>query len=373
MAIYRMVGNKEDLTQVPVTSFGQTGVLERQDLQRILRGKPEILEEGLFVITEEFGNWTDSNRRIDLLCLDADGRLVVIELKRGETGEHMDLQAIRYAAMASTMTLQQAIDTHQAYLNKWDIDEDAEGRITEYLENHDALEFSPERPRIVLVSEGFSSELTTCVLWLNRSGLDVTCIRMQPYQNGAELLIETSQVIPLPEASDYLVRIREREDEVQKVQRQRSGPGQTTPSGDVFKESIARAQEQHQPGLQRLFDCAIDLEDAGLVELSTRINGKGDHVWLHLSIPGKGQNLVSFSNLLHKGGRGGEINFWPGWEDIAPDALLRIDELIGEATSNRGERHRRLSRKPNLDSILPALTAAYQEAKDKLAGGGDGE
>ena len=118
MAIYKMVGDKAKLAKVASTSFGEEGVLERADLQRILRDQPEVLEEGLLIISEEFGNWQDSNRRIDLLGLDAEGRLVVVELKRGETGDHMDLQAIRYAAMVANMTFQQTVDTYQAYLEK---------------------------------------------------------------------------------------------------------------------------------------------------------------------------------------------------------------------------------------------------------------
>ena len=104
MAIYKMVGDKEKLDEVATTSFGQEGVLERADLQRMLRDQPDVLEKGLRIIAEEFGDWEDSNRRIDLLGLDANGRLVVIELKRGDTGSHMDLQAIRYAAMVANMT-----------------------------------------------------------------------------------------------------------------------------------------------------------------------------------------------------------------------------------------------------------------------------
>ena len=118
MAIYKLMNDKKRLHEVDQTSFGTEGVLEREDLQRILRDQPEVLENGLLIVSEEFGDWQDSNRRIDLLGLDTEGRLVVIELKRGETGEHMDLQAIRYAAMVANMTFQQLVDAYQAYLEK---------------------------------------------------------------------------------------------------------------------------------------------------------------------------------------------------------------------------------------------------------------
>ena len=67
MAIYKLTGNNERLERLEATAFGQEKILERQDLQRILRDQPEALEEGLFIIAEEFGNWEGADRRIDLL------------------------------------------------------------------------------------------------------------------------------------------------------------------------------------------------------------------------------------------------------------------------------------------------------------------
>ena len=80
-------------------------------------------------MSEEFSNWQDSSRSIDLLALDSEGSLVVIELKRTQTGDHSELQAIRYAAMAANMTLEQIVEAHSRYLAKRGIDEDAGMRI----------------------------------------------------------------------------------------------------------------------------------------------------------------------------------------------------------------------------------------------------
>lgn len=364
MAIYRMVGNKEDLTQVPVTSFGQTGVLERQDLQRILRDKPEILEDGLFIITEEFSNWQGSGRSIDLLGLDATGRLVVVELKRGETGEHMDLQSIRYAAMVSTMTHQQAIDTHQAYLNKRGIDEDAEERVNAYLESlDDSQGFSSDQPRIVLVSEGFSPELTTCVLWLNRNGLDITCIRMQPYRNESELLVETSQVIPLPEAADYLVEIRNKEDEQHR--RQRASGAHHTEDGDAFRDSIENARESFQSGLNRLYQWAVSLEQNKLATLST---WPGQTTSMPVTVPRKSA-LVSIRNHLN----GADILLYAGnFRKLASSSIPLVDELKGGTSLRHIKTSTPLSVHNASDELLDALTAAYREANG-LVGDGDDE
>ena len=85
------------------------------------------------VLSEEFGSWEDSRRRIDLLALDKDANLVVIELKRTEDGGHMDLQALRYAAMVDNMTFEQAVEAHQHYRNVRGIEGDAREEILEFL------------------------------------------------------------------------------------------------------------------------------------------------------------------------------------------------------------------------------------------------
>ncbi len=390
MAIYKMVGDKEKLDEVAQTSFGQEGVLERSDLQRMLRDQPEVLEEGLLIIAEEFGDWKDSNRRIDLLGLDASGRLAVIELKRGETGSHMDLQAIRYAAMVANMTNEKAIETYQSYLDersreKSETEEadDAETLIRQHLKAEgETPDIRTETPRIILVSENFSKELTTCVIWLNESwlrteGQEIKCIRLQPHRNGDEILIETSVVIPLPEASDYQIGLARRKEEarVQKAIEQSSGRSRHIPGKDAFRENIIRAQEKFQPGLSRLYDCAVDLEEKELVALTTYMNAKQDYIRLELRVPGESDLLVSFNNLLYKGGKGGGISFWPHREGIAAKSLSRIDDLIGPSTSTSGFRHRMLSVKKtadNLEEILAAIGDVYREAEGQRQAGGGG-
>ena len=362
MAIYKMVGDKERLNKVDSTSFGQEGVLERADLQRILRNQPEVLEEGLLIISEEFGNWQDSSRRIDLLALDADGRLVVIEIKRGETGEHMDLQAIRYAAMVSTITLQQAIDAHQDYLKKQGIEGDAMARVQDHLANTETGEIYTARPRIVLVSEGFSPELTTCAIWLNNNDLDISCVRIQPYRNGEEILIETSQIIPLPEAQDYLVRVREREEE--QTQGPRSRGGRRVEGSDDFRKRIDDALPQFRLELQRVLDWSINLEQEGLAQLYTYL---GDSTVLQLRVPRTNRNLATIYNEI--GNSNVSIQFWrPSFEKHAPKSIHQIENLVGLTL-----REPTVVRRLPSDDLLSALREAYREANGLLVAEGDEE
>lgn len=96
--------------------FADLGLYERTDLQRKVRDDVEVLEDDLLVIGEEFGQWEDARRRIDLLAIDKAGQLVVIELKRTDDGGHMDLQALRYAVMVSSMGFDDVVN---AYNSSW--------------------------------------------------------------------------------------------------------------------------------------------------------------------------------------------------------------------------------------------------------------
>ena len=216
MPLYQV--NAGRLAALPPTTFVTEKVMERKDLQQLLLADIAALGDDLMVIGEEFGDWEDSKRRIDLLCLDKQANLVVVEIKRTEDGGHMELQAIRYAAMVASMTLERAIASHARRLGGEDGKERATKEILEFLEadSTDEIELTGE-VRIVLVSGNFSPELTTAVIWLNKRSIDITCIRFQPYKLGETLLIDVAQIIPLPEAADYEVKVREQEQEARKV------------------------------------------------------------------------------------------------------------------------------------------------------------
>ncbi|MBA7592725.1 hypothetical protein ES708_34918 [subsurface metagenome] len=135
----------------------------------------------------------------------------MIELKRTEDGGHMELQSIRYAAMVSTMTLEKAVEVYGTFLHKIGIDSEPEKSILEFLgwEEVDEEAFAQD-VRIILVSAEFSKELTTSVMWLNERDMNIRCIRLKPYRYNNRVVVDIQQVIPLPEAEEYTVKIREK-------------------------------------------------------------------------------------------------------------------------------------------------------------------
>lgn len=124
----------------------------------------------------------------------------------------MELQAIRYAAMIANVTFDQAVRAHKEYITSRSFDWDAEQHILEFLGWDEANEEAfGSSVRILLVSADFSRELTTSVLWLNENGLDIRCIRLRPYQLDSALMLQVEQVLPLPEAQEYMVGVREKQ------------------------------------------------------------------------------------------------------------------------------------------------------------------
>ncbi|TQM95434.1 hypothetical protein FB476_0277 [Ornithinimicrobium humiphilum] len=216
---------KDDgLLKLDQTTLAAEHLWERRHLQAYLRQHLHEIDgaRDLLVIAEEFADWTDSKRRIDLLGVDRRGNLVVIELKRGNTGEHMELQAVRYAAMVSTMTLDQAARAFAQFLAAAGEPVDVEAartRIVEHIDAEDAEEEFGRDVRIVLVSEDFSLEVTSAIMWLSAKGIDITAIRLAVHKLEGRLLLDFLQVIPFKGAEDYQVRVRTKEQAEQELRR----------------------------------------------------------------------------------------------------------------------------------------------------------
>lgn len=221
MALFQI--HSDSFAPIQRASFVDLKLKERSDLQRLLKKQIEVLDEGLYVLDEEFGDWEDSKRRIDLLAIDEDANLVVVELKRTNDGGHMELQALRYAAMISSLTFNRVIDIHARFLAKSGLQSgEAEARILKFLGWNEPDEDSfASDVRILLVSEDFGIELTTTVLWLRESDIDIRCIRMRPYAKGPETFVDVQQIIPLPEAEDYMVQMKDKRQESLTVRRSR--------------------------------------------------------------------------------------------------------------------------------------------------------
>ena len=70
MALYELT--KTTITALDQTTFATRDFNERLDLQRLLKQHIEVIAPDTLVIAEEFCEWDESKRRVDLLGIDRD-------------------------------------------------------------------------------------------------------------------------------------------------------------------------------------------------------------------------------------------------------------------------------------------------------------
>ena len=200
--------------------FSDLGLQERPHLQEWLVQTPEALGEELLIIQKEFDGFANTRERLDLLALDKEGRLVVIENKLDDSGRDVVWQALKYVAYCSSLKKAEIVEIYQKYLDRWLNGQNAVANLCEFLDVEDlddtVLNAGNEQ-RLILVAANFRKEVTATVLWLLGHGIRAQCFRVLPYSFGEELLIDLQQIIPTPEAADYMIGMAAKESEEKSV------------------------------------------------------------------------------------------------------------------------------------------------------------
>lgn len=334
MALYQLTA--DSLVAVPPATYSQLNLREKTDVQRVLRDQIDVVLPDSMVLAEEFGEWEDSRRRIDLLCLDRDLQLVVVELKRTEDGGHMELQALRYAAMVSTMRFDQAVDAHRKYLASRGLPADgAETSMRAFIGVPEGPVSLAGDVRIVLVSADFSKEITSTVLWLNAQGIDVTCVRAVPYPFKGHVLMDVQQVIPLPEAAEFQVAIREKSLEAAVAEnrsRDRTRYRVRTGAGRVFDNLPKRRMIYHV--VREAIACGLTPDDirsevpwrAGNMFLSAEGTLTGQQLMSAFPSKSPTRFYCSDEDLIHLNGKTYALS--NQWGERTEEAVSKIVERM---------------------------------------------
>lgn len=191
--------------------FAQLELKERRDIQEWIAANPGILGEDLLIIGKEFSGFDLTNERPDLLAVDSSGKLVVIELKRDDSGSDAHWQAIKYASYLRRATAEQIVEMLAEH--KGVSQEDARNLLMQHLgTDDDDLNALNNDQRIILASHRFAREVTSAVLWLNdKVPVEdlITCITLTPYQDSGtgSLYIQATTIIPLPVEKGYSIGI----------------------------------------------------------------------------------------------------------------------------------------------------------------------
>lgn len=199
--MFRVDINNKCLIELKPTGFSELGLKERFDIQEWIEKSPTILGEELLVIGKEV--ILPSGKRLDLLCVDKSATLVIVELKRDDSGASVEWQAIKYASYCSNFLPEEIFRQYAGYLDKPEAD--AAKAIEEFIDGD--IESLNSVQRIILASKEFNSEVISAVLWLREFGVNIQCTRLAPYLDAdGGLFIKPETIIPLPEAKDYIER-----------------------------------------------------------------------------------------------------------------------------------------------------------------------
>lgn len=245
MSLFTVDMAKKELMPLNETKLREQKLTERYDLQEWLVHYPEALGEPLLIIQKEFSDFEGTRERLDLLALDTNGNLVLIENKRDESGRDVVWQAIKYASYVAPFTRADIEEIYKDYLGKYkpnivglddeafepsNIEKTAKHLITKFISEHNEISVDDlslniiNSQRIILVAGIFGTEVTSTVLWLRDRGIDVKCIKVSPYMLNGKLLLQIQQLIPIPEASEYMVRLSRKDAEIvsEKIKRDNS-------------------------------------------------------------------------------------------------------------------------------------------------------
>lgn len=207
--LFRIDPQNHQSEAIKEVDFGQLGFQERKHIQEWVAANPDILGENLLIVGKEFSEFDRTNERLDLLAVDEDGRLVVIELKRDDTGTNVHWQAIKYASYMRRIDAERIIGTlaNHAEVSS----QDAEAMLLQHIKSDDLNGLNHDQ-RIIIVSHRFAPEVTSAVLWLNeKASVEdlMTCVQLTPYkdQESDSLYLQSNRIIPVPGAERYTIGV----------------------------------------------------------------------------------------------------------------------------------------------------------------------
>ena len=240
--LFRVNPDDKVSERIEEVDFALLGLQERRDIQEWVAANPGILGDDLLIIGKEFSGFDRTNERLDLLAVDSNGKLVIVELKRDDTGADAHWQAIKYASYLHRAGVDDIIGMMADYTDV--SQEDAANRLLQHLGADDLNALNNDQ-RIILASHRFAPEVTSAALWLNAKAPGenlITCIKLTPYQDSRtdSLYIQASTIIPVPGVDEYVVSIGGN------VQQERSGVSSSL--GKKLKATFERNKNDEVSG-----------------------------------------------------------------------------------------------------------------------------
>lgn len=338
-------------------SLAEAGLREREHLQEWVLAHPEVLGEDVLIVTFEFDRWVTGSgestwERLDVLALDPTGRLVVAELKRDRAPDAVMVQALNYAAMVSRFNLDLLSEAYAHRAGGDKAPDELLDELREWSPNLSDETLAP--PRVVLVAEAFGPVLTNTAMFLIEQGLDLRLMRVQLYRLGESIALTVSQVLPVPDAEEFMVRPRSAAP-TQRAARAAAARRASIPERLVASGVIADREQLQivvQPGVAEDREAALEWlsEDPTRAIVYWRQDAKEPVEW---AVDGQSWNLTTLMRhiITEATGEPPRTQVWgPNWYQTADGRVLhKVAEQLPDDDGggfNWSELHRLLDALP---------------------------
>lgn len=213
-------------SKVHAVTFAELGMIELH-VEEIIRNSIDILcddEESMLIVGRQVKN--ESLGRSDLTAVDNNGNIVLIEIKRDRKDienrkEAFEFQAIRYAASYATIANVDDLvkKIYAPYIEKYRSEfelgeltsyELGLRKLNEFLKDNGAENSFNHKQKIILVASDFDEQTLSAVAWLNSNKVDMSCIKLIPYQIDGEVFFNAEKLLPLANYDDYYVNLLEK-------------------------------------------------------------------------------------------------------------------------------------------------------------------
>lgn len=209
--MYKVDIENKKLIKLSPTKYSTLHLKETYDIEEWIEKTPEILGEDLLIVNRQY--YPAQGLKLDLLAIDKNANLVVIELKRDDSGTDVEWQAIKYTAYCSILEKEEIFKLYAEYIKS--DEDDAQYKIEEFIDVE--LDSLNDSQRIILISNEFHPHIITAIDWLRNFEIDASCIKLKPYIDRNEnLFLNPEIVIPIPEIKDYITKKEKKQKESKK-------------------------------------------------------------------------------------------------------------------------------------------------------------
>lgn len=208
-------------------------------LEDALVRSPDVLMDNFSVVARQYSGANFAGR-MDLVGVDEEGRLTVIELKRGAASRDAIAQILDYGSYLeyeSESELAQHLSDRSGKSGTVKIEDFAQW----YEEKTGGLPLYEIRPvRLVVVGVGEDEVTTRIIKFLSEKGVDISMVSFQAFEQSGKTLLARQVTVEPPEQPMPAASII--------AERQREGKASLLERVDALEESL--------PGIRKIWDSA---------------------------------------------------------------------------------------------------------------------